>query len=182
MVMTPLAYAQAPMDVASLPGGSTFIIRPSVPRPVVAQEPIATPMVVGQRLAAPVILPQHAGARVVVQERVVVSAVLRESVAAPIVVQERVAPPIFIDQRLATPTRPVAPERANVAPIDWARGGGSAPVTSRLPVAPARMPVRTLPRDLYVIPRCYAGDRMPDPKILPPGCNVTDVKVIHPGT
>ena len=35
-----------------------------------------------------------------------------------------------------------------------------------------------LPKTLYVIPRCYAGDRLPDASQLPAGCRVDDVQVI----
>ena len=34
------------------------------------------------------------------------------------------------------------------------------------------------PKTLYVIPRCYAGDRLPDASQLPAGCRVDDVQVI----
>ena len=34
---------------------------------------------------------------------------------------------------------------------------------------------------LYVIPRCYAGDRRPDLSDLPAGCRIGDLRVIRPG-
>jgi hypothetical protein len=34
------------------------------------------------------------------------------------------------------------------------------------------------PKTLYVIPRCYAGDRLPVASQLPAGCRLEDVQVI----
>ena len=34
------------------------------------------------------------------------------------------------------------------------------------------------PKTLYVVPRCYAGDKPPDPARLPAGCNAADVRVL----
>jgi hypothetical protein len=50
--------------------------------------------------------------------------------------------------------------------------GASPPVVARPAVATT----------LYVIPRCYAGDRRPDPSDLPAGCRIGDLRVIRPGT
>jgi hypothetical protein len=73
--------------------------------------------------------------------------------------------PVVVEQpRLIVVERPVEPE------------------TVEQQAAPPAVfkPVR--PKTLYVIPLCYAGDKRPDPKILPAGCDVRDVKVIRPGT
>lgn len=37
-------------------------------------------------------------------------------------------------------------------------------------------------KTLYVIPRCYAGDRRPLAADLPAGCSLADLRVISPGT
>jgi hypothetical protein len=42
------------------------------------------------------------------------------------------------------------------------------------------VPIASISRTLYVIPRCYAGDRMPLPSQLPAGCRLADVRVIAP--
>jgi hypothetical protein len=41
--------------------------------------------------------------------------------------------------------------------------------------------VRAAAKTLYVIPRCYAGDRKPDPAQLLPGCDLAKLRVIPPG-
>jgi hypothetical protein len=47
-----------------------------------------------------------------------------------------------------------------------------------LPAAPA--PRRAGPTTLYVIPRCYAGDKPPAARDLPAGCDVRDLRIIRP--
>ena len=42
-------------------------------------------------------------------------------------------------------------------------------------------PARAAAKTLYVIPRCYAGDRKPDPAQLLPGCDPARMRVIPPG-
>lgn len=37
-----------------------------------------------------------------------------------------------------------------------------------------------VPKTLYVIPRCYAGDKRPAPSDLPPGCTVRMMRTIPP--
>jgi hypothetical protein len=44
----------------------------------------------------------------------------------------------------------------------------------------ASIVVPATPKTLYVIPRCYAGDRMPDASVLRDGCRLADVIVIQP--
>jgi len=46
--------------------------------------------------------------------------------------------------------------------------------------APALPPpaLVTARRTIYVIPRCYMGDRPPEPSRLPAGCDVRDVKLL----
>jgi hypothetical protein len=46
--------------------------------------------------------------------------------------------------------------------------------------APSAAPRPAAPRTLYVIPRCYAGDRPPVASQLPAGCQVADVRTIAP--
>jgi hypothetical protein len=45
------------------------------------------------------------------------------------------------------------------------------------PVAPAP----GTPKTFYVIPRCYAGDRRPEPSALPPSCDISRLRAIPPG-
>jgi hypothetical protein len=55
-------------------------------------------------------------------------------------------------------------------------------LTPDSPIAEASPTVAAGGRTLYVIPRCYAGDRMPLASQLPAGCRVADLRVIAPGT
>lgn len=48
------------------------------------------------------------------------------------------------------------------------------------PPPPAPPPAPGVPKTFYVIPRCYAGDRPPDPDALPPGCDIARLRVIPP--
>jgi hypothetical protein len=36
------------------------------------------------------------------------------------------------------------------------------------------------PKTFYVIPGCYAGDRRPEPDLLPPGCDASKLKTVPP--
>ena len=46
--------------------------------------------------------------------------------------------------------------------------------------APAPVFLPAPPKTLYVIPRCYAGDRLPDPKTLRADCDIADLRTIPP--
>ena len=48
------------------------------------------------------------------------------------------------------------------------------------PPAPPPAPTPGTPKTFYVIPRCYAGDRPPDPDALPPGCDRGQLRVVPP--
>jgi hypothetical protein len=174
MLTTPMAYAQAL-------GGSTFIIRPTVPGSVVVQEPITAPVVVQQRpgapaLAASAVIQQRVAARVIVQERITEPVVLRERVAPTVLVQERVAPPVFFEQRVAAP---VVLARVRVVALDReAREKSPARVEPRLFSAPAPVRSPAPSKTVYVIPGCYAGDKPPDVSTLREGCDIRDMKVI----
>ena len=61
-----------------------------------------------------------------------------------------------------------------------ARQGAAAPAAA--PPAPEATIVPALPKTLYVIPRCYAGDKKPDADQLRPGCALADLRVIPAGT
>jgi hypothetical protein len=37
------------------------------------------------------------------------------------------------------------------------------------------------PKTIYVIPNCYAGDKLPRPDQLRPGCRLSDLRIISPG-
>jgi len=63
-----------------------------------------------------------------------------------------------------------------VADRSIAYRGSLAPI---LPVVPSAI-VPAIPKTLYVIPGCYAGDRLPDSRMLPPGCDAADVRTIPP--
>jgi hypothetical protein len=52
-------------------------------------------------------------------------------------------------------------------------------VSSAAPTANATAPAT--PKTLYVIPRCYAGDRKPDSALLLPGCDPARMRVIPAG-
>ena len=46
--------------------------------------------------------------------------------------------------------------------------------------APAPPVLVAMPKTIYVIPRCYAGDKPPEPSRLPAGCDVRNLKIIPP--
>ena len=53
----------------------------------------------------------------------------------------------------------------------------AAPPSAAQLAAPAAAPVR---KTLYVIPRCYAGDKRPIPSELPAACDIAALRVIQP--
>ena len=53
--------------------------------------------------------------------------------------------------------------------------------TKAPPPGPAVIIPTAAPKTLYVIPRCYAGDRRPSIDQLPAGCDITLLRVIAPG-
>jgi len=57
-----------------------------------------------------------------------------------------------------------------------------APVPPPPATAPPPAPPSTPgpPRTFYVIPRCYAGDKVPDREALPPGCDIRRLRTIPP--
>lgn len=58
-----------------------------------------------------------------------------------------------------------------------------APRPAPPPAAPPAPPPALMPgtpKTFYVIPRCYAGDKPPDPDALPPGCDIAALRVIPP--
>lgn len=54
-------------------------------------------------------------------------------------------------------------------------------VASRVPDSIAFGPAPAAAKTLYVIPRCYAGDRRPLASDLPAGCRLVDLRVVVPG-
>jgi hypothetical protein len=56
----------------------------------------------------------------------------------------------------------------------------AAPVASAAAPAPAAPVVRPVPKALYVIPHCYAGDTPPRAEMLPAGCSLAAVRVVAP--
>ena len=90
-------------------------------------------------------------------------------ISVPYVVTERVVEPIVIERtRVVEVEKPAREERVT-------------PVEPPAVVAPTRVFIPAPPKTLYVIPRCYAGDKIPDPKLLPDGCDARNIKVIRPG-
>ena len=69
------------------------------------------------------------------------------------------------------PEAPPAPSRP--APPRAAPGPGG-------PASPLPPPVPGVPKTFYVIPRCYAGDKPPEPGALPPGCDLAALRIIPP--
>jgi hypothetical protein len=52
----------------------------------------------------------------------------------------------------------------------------------RTPESPPALPpiVPGVPKTLYVLPGCYAGDKPPQPEWLGPGCDMSRLRVIEP--
>lgn len=80
---------------------------------------------------------------------------------------EVVVQPVVVERTIVV-ERPAAPAR------DRAEAGAQ-PV----PAVPAPVIVG-VKKTVYVIPRCYAGDKPPEVSRLPPGCDLRDMKVIPP--
>jgi hypothetical protein len=63
-----------------------------------------------------------------------------------------------------------------------------AEATSAAPPAPAPPPEPYVagppgpPKTFYIIPRCYLGDRRPNPESLAPGCSISQLRVISPSS
>jgi hypothetical protein len=78
-----------------------------------------------------------------------------------VVFVERVTPPVVVERtKVVYVEKPVEREPA---------------VTSEPPAAPPRI---VAPKTLYVIPRCYAGDKPPAARDLPAGCDIRDMRII----
>jgi hypothetical protein len=70
-----------------------------------------------------------------------------------------------------------------VVPRDVAEPARGARRVAPAPLAPpapyvAGVPGR--PKNFYVIPGCYAGDRRPEPESLAPGCSISRLRVVPP--
>ncbi|OFW00345.1 MAG: hypothetical protein A3I61_07080 [Acidobacteria bacterium RIFCSPLOWO2_02_FULL_68_18] len=63
-----------------------------------------------------------------------------------------------------------------LVPPDPPRAAPQPPVPPAPPAAPRPGVVKTF----YVIPRCYAGDRPPDPRALPHTCDLATLRTIPP--
>ena len=81
---------------------------------------------------------------------------------------EVVVQPVIVERTIVV-EQPASPKRASAE-------AGAQPTSS----APAPVIVG-VKKTVYVIPRCYAGDKPPDASRLAPGCDIRDMKVIPPG-
>jgi hypothetical protein len=81
---------------------------------------------------------------------------------------EVIAEPLVVE-------RPVVIERTTVVEVEREPAG-----REETAAAPSRPFVTAKPRTLYVIPRCYAGDKPPLPERLPAGCDIRNLKEIPP--
>lgn len=75
-------------------------------------------------------------------------------------------------------TPPVVVERTKVVYVETPVEREPA-ATPGPPVVPAPR-IIVAPKTLYVIPRCYAGDKPPIARDLPAGCDIRDLRIIRP--
>lgn len=73
-------------------------------------------------------------------------------------------------------TPPVVVERTKVVYVETPVE--REPAAAQPPATPA--PRVVAPKTLYVIPRCYAGDKPPAAHELPAGCDIRDMRIIRP--
>ena len=78
---------------------------------------------------------------------------------------------VFVER----PAPPVVMERTKVVYVET-------PVEREPAAAPAAPSPRVsvAPKTLYVIPRCYAGDKLPVALELPAGCEIRDLRIVRP--
>jgi len=86
-----------------------------------------------------------------------------------------VAGPVFVT---APPWWAVQPQVVYV-PVVVREAPRPAPPPAAPPALPPA-PMPGTPKTFYIIPRCYAGDKPPDPDALPPGCDIAALRVIPP--